>query len=73
MREAYLDLPARDSGRRSHLVAIEGLSYQEASDPSVFSLGTLMSRIGRPALRLRDIGTRVAPEATTSGFVGDPK
>ncbi|TIV68195.1 MAG: RNA polymerase subunit sigma, partial [Mesorhizobium sp.] len=38
-----------------HLVAIEGLSYQQAAEASGVPLGTLMSRIGRARAALREI------------------
>jgi RNA polymerase sigma-70 factor (ECF subfamily) len=36
-----------------HLVAIEGLSYQEAADALQIPIGTFMSRIGRARVALR--------------------
>jgi RNA polymerase sigma-70 factor (ECF subfamily) len=38
-----------------HLVAIEGLSYQEAALALSIPLGTLMSRIGRARANLREM------------------
>jgi RNA polymerase sigma-70 factor, ECF subfamily len=52
IRTAFLTLP--DEQRAAlHLVAIEGLSYQEAADALGIPLGTLMSRIGRARAALR--------------------
>jgi len=52
VRESFLGLP--DEQRAAlHLVAIEGLSYQEAADALGIPLGTLMSRIGRARATLR--------------------
>lgn len=54
VREAFLALP--DEQRSAlHLVAIEGLSYQQAADVCGVPLGTLMSRIGRARAALREM------------------
>lgn len=54
VRNAFLTLP--DEQRAVlHLVAIEGLSYQEAADALSIPLGTLMSRLGRARAALRQI------------------
>jgi RNA polymerase sigma factor (sigma-70 family) len=52
VRQAFFDLP-EDQRAALHLVAIEGLSYQEAADTLKIPLGTLMSRIGRARASLR--------------------
>ncbi len=54
IREAFLDLP-EEQRAALHLVTIEGLSYQEASDTLGIPLGTLMSRIGRARGTLREL------------------
>jgi RNA polymerase sigma factor (sigma-70 family) len=54
VREAFLALP-EDQRAALHLVAIEGLSYQQAADALAIPVGTLMSRIGRARSTLRDM------------------
>jgi RNA polymerase sigma factor (sigma-70 family) len=52
VQAAFMSLP--DEQRAAlHLVAIEGLSYQEAADALRIPVGTLMSRIGRARATLR--------------------
>jgi len=52
IKAAFLRLP--DEQRAAlHLVAIEGLPYQEAADALGIPLGTLMSRLGRARTALR--------------------
>ena len=52
IKAAFLRLP--DEQRAVlHLVAIEGLPYQEAADALGIPLGTLMSRLGRARAALR--------------------
>ena len=52
VQAAFLNLP--DEQRAAlHLVAIEGLSYQEAASALKIPVGTLMSRIGRARTSLR--------------------
>ena len=54
VRQAFLALP--DEQRSAlHLVAVEGLSYQQAADVIGVPLGTLMSRIGRARAALREM------------------
>lgn len=54
VREAFLGL-GEEQRAALHLVAIEGLSYQEAADALGIPLGTLMSRIGRARAALREM------------------
>ena len=52
VQAAFLRLP--DEQRAAlHLVAIEGLSYQEAANALKIPVGTLMSRLGRARAALR--------------------
>ena len=63
IRKAFLTLP--DEQRAAlHLVAIQGLSYQDAAGALGIPLGTLMSRIGRAraALRAFEDGTTPVPQ-----------
>jgi RNA polymerase sigma-70 factor (ECF subfamily) len=50
--QAFLALP-REQRAVLHLVAIEGLSYQEAADALGIAVGTLMSRLSRARAALR--------------------
>ncbi|WP_445504441.1 sigma-70 family RNA polymerase sigma factor [Microvirga sp. G4-2] len=64
VQAAFLQLP--DEQRAAlHLVAIEGLPYQEAADALGIPVGTLMSRLGRARATLRgfEAGTHLAPPA----------
>ncbi len=54
VREAFLALP-EDQRAAMHLVAIEGLSYQQAAATLAIPVGTLMSRIGRARATLRSM------------------
>jgi RNA polymerase sigma-70 factor (ECF subfamily) len=47
-----------------HLVAVDGLSYQEAADAIGIPIGTLISRLSRARARLR---------AIESGEAGDSR
>ena len=52
VQSAFMSLP--DEQRAAlHLVAIEGLSYQEAANALKIPVGTLMSRLGRARATLR--------------------
>lgn len=67
IKEAFLRLP--DEQRSVlHLVAIEGMRYQEAADALGIPLGTLMSRLGRAraALRLFEEGGDASPAEADS-------
>jgi RNA polymerase sigma factor (sigma-70 family) len=61
VRAAFISLP--DEQRAAlHLVAVEGLSYQEAANALKIPIGTLMSRLGRARAALRgfESGTEVS-------------
>ena len=61
VQAAFLRLP--DEQRAAlHLVAIDGLPYQEAADALGIPVGTLMSRLGRARATLRgfEAGTHLA-------------
>lgn len=62
--QAFLTLPAEQRAVL-HLVAIEGLAYQEAADALGIPVGTLMSRLSRAraALRAFEAGTPAAVRA----------
>ncbi|WP_425352345.1 sigma-70 family RNA polymerase sigma factor [Mesorhizobium sophorae] len=72
VREAFFSLP-QEQRSALHLVAIEGLSYQQAADASGVPLGTLMSRIGRARDALRKMED-AAPSKTKNHLriVGGP-
>lgn len=54
VQAAFMSLP--DEQRAAlHLVAIEGLSYQEAANALRIPVGTLMSRLGRARAALREL------------------
>lgn len=62
VRQAFLTLP--DEQREAlHLVAIEGLSYQQAAEITGVPLGTLMSRIGRARAALREMEEGIPAKA----------
>src|SRR5690606_14579259 len=61
IRRTFVALP--DEQRAAlHLVAIEGLSYQEAAAALGIPVGTLMSRLGRGRAALRAIEDRDGTE-----------
>lgn len=62
IREAFLDLP-EEQRAALHLVAIEGLSYQDAANTLRIPIGTLMSRIGRARASLRELEASTPPGA----------
>ena len=62
IREAFFELP--DEQRSAlHLVAIEGLTYEQAAKAIGVPLGTLMSRIGRARAALREMEDNVPARA----------
>jgi RNA polymerase sigma-70 factor (ECF subfamily) len=66
VRQAFLRLP--DEQRSVlHLVAIEGMKYQEAADTLGISIGTLMSRLGRARAALRLFEEGGAAKQTEAG------
>jgi RNA polymerase sigma-70 factor (ECF subfamily) len=54
LRQSFMALP-EEQRTALHLVAIEGLSYQEAASALGIPAGTLMSRLGRARAALRSI------------------
>jgi RNA polymerase sigma-70 factor (ECF subfamily) len=52
IQQAFMSLP-EEQRAVLHLVAIEGLSYQEAAESLGIPVGTLMSRLGRARAALR--------------------
>ncbi len=64
IRQAFLTLP-EEQRAALHLVAVEGLSYQEAAAALGIPVGTLMSRLGRgrAALRAFEEGRTQDPDA----------
>lgn len=60
VREAFLALP-EDQRAVLHLIAIEGLSYQEAALALGIPVGTVMSRLGRARVALRAFEAGEAP------------
>jgi RNA polymerase sigma factor (sigma-70 family) len=59
IRQAFMSLPD-DQRAVLHLIAIEGMSYQEAADSLGIPVGTLMSRLGRARAALRAFESGVA-------------
>ncbi|WP_137129311.1 sigma-70 family RNA polymerase sigma factor [Rhizobium sp. FY34] len=70
LREAFFALPAEQRDAL-HLVAIEGLSYQDAADALSIPVGTLMSRVSRARARLREFeeNGRRLPEGGVAGHL----
>ncbi|MGO4839215.1 sigma factor-like helix-turn-helix DNA-binding protein, partial [Rhizobiaceae sp. 2RAB30] len=69
LREAFLEL-GEEQRAALHLVAIEGLSYQEAADALGIPIGTLMSRIGRARAALRELEETAPPKVRHLRIVG---
>jgi RNA polymerase sigma-70 factor (ECF subfamily) len=66
VRQAFMTLP--DEQREAlHLVALEGLSYQEAAATLSIPLGTLMSRLSRARAALRAMEEPSAASAEQHG------
>ncbi|SDP27424.1 sigma-70 family RNA polymerase sigma factor [Phyllobacterium sp. OV277] len=61
IREAFFALP-EEQRSALHLVAIEGLSYEEAAGTLNIPVGTLMSRISRARATLRSQETEKQPD-----------
>ncbi len=66
LQKSFMTLP-EDQRATLHLVAIEGLSYQEAASTLAIPVGTLMSRLGRAraALRALEDADATCPAGTT--------
>ncbi|MCH8685417.1 sigma-70 family RNA polymerase sigma factor [Pedomonas mirosovicensis] len=62
IHQAFTRLPEAQRAAL-HLVAVEGLSYQEAADALGIPVGTLMSRLSRARTALRQLDQPSAPEA----------
>jgi len=71
VREAFFTLP-EEQRSALHLVAIEGLSYQQAADAIGVPLGTLMSRIGRARAALREMEDAPSKSKNHLRIVGGP-
>jgi RNA polymerase sigma factor (sigma-70 family) len=70
VQTAFMSLP--DEQRAAlHLVAIEGLSYQEAANALKIPVGTLMSRLGRARATLR--GFEAGPEVAQPSEARRPR
>lgn len=72
VRDAFMALP-EEQRAALHLVAIEGLSYQEAADALAIPLGTLMSRIGRARSALRAMEEGGPARGSHLKIVGGPQ
>ncbi len=62
LRQSVMALP-EEQRAALHLVAIEGLSYQDAASTLGIPTGTLMSRLGRARAALRALEEGAAPTA----------
>ncbi len=72
VRRAFIDLP-EEQRAALHLVAIEGLSYQEVANALGIPLGTLMSRIGRARASLRELEEGAPVKGNHLKIVGGPQ
>jgi RNA polymerase sigma-70 factor, ECF subfamily len=70
IKEAFLRLP-EEHRSALHLVAIEGMKYQEAADALGIPIGTLMSRLGRARAALRLFEEGVAGGQSEAGAFAD--
>lgn len=61
VQAAFLSLH-EDQRAVLHLVAVEGMAYQEAAETLGIPVGTLMSRLGRARSALRAVENSEAPE-----------
>jgi len=69
MAQAFAALP--DHQRQVlHLVAVEDLSYQEASEVLQIPIGTVMSRLSRARAAMRSVGQERADEPRRLKIVG---
>lgn len=69
VRDAFFSLP-EEQRAALHLVAIEGLSYEEAAATLGIPIGTLMSRIGRARATLRSLEAEQPGKAAHLKIVG---
>jgi RNA polymerase sigma-70 factor (ECF subfamily) len=69
VRDAFFSLP-EEQRAALHLVAIEGLSYDEAAATLGIPIGTLMSRIGRARATLRSLEAEQPGKAAYLKIVG---
>lgn len=60
VHKAFFDLP-EEQRAALHLIAIDGLSYQDAANALRIPIGTLMSRIGRARATLRELEASAPP------------
>jgi RNA polymerase sigma-70 factor, ECF subfamily len=72
VRDAFLGL-VEEQRAALHLVAIEGLSYQQAADTLGVPLGTLMSRIGRARAALREMEEATSAKPSHLRIAGGPQ
>jgi RNA polymerase sigma-70 factor (ECF subfamily) len=70
IRDAFDALP-QEQRAALHLVAVEGVSYQEAAATLGIPIGTLMSRLGRARAALRAVEEGISPSAPS--FLKGPR
>ncbi len=71
IQQAFLHLP-EEQRAALHLVAVEGLPYQEAADALGIPIGTLMSRLGRARAALRSLEEEPASSAPSARVAPRP-